>query len=280
MTFSEFFWRVDNWDLTMNLVLILISSIYLLFTGPFSSKISNAEKTTVSQKNYFLLSMIVYYVALGSPLALMAREMFSMHMLQMSLLYIVFPPLFLLGMPGWVFRPLLRIKFLRKIGKFFTKPLIIVFLFNGLLSAYHIPLVFEVIISNRFNHDTAHVILLITALAMWWSIVCPIPKYDRMKPLYKLGYMCANAVLLTPACAIIMFAGEALFPSYSKMSLIFPYLDPVDDQQLGGVIMKIVQEIVYITAIVIIFTRWLKEERAKDELELAEWKKSQKASTV
>jgi len=42
--------------------------------------------------------------------------------------------------------------------------------------------------------------------------------------------------------------------------------------------MKITQEIVYITAIALVFSRWFRVQREQDEKELLEWKKNQLAT--
>jgi putative membrane protein len=248
---------------------VAVGILYFLITGPLARKIKGAEPVSVGKQISFLLGLGIYYFSIGSPLDLMAHELFSMHMLQMSLLYIVMPPLLLVGIPDWMIRPLLKITPLRKIGKFFTKPLIILFVFNLMLSLYHVPYIFDSIMASHALHVISHTILLLGALCAWWPVTCPIPEYDRMKPLHKFVYLIGHSVLLTPACALIIFAGHPLFASYSKMSEMFPIFAPVDDQQLGGVIMKVTQEFAYILAIVYVFIKWMKtrkaEERQEDE---------------
>ncbi|WP_044639802.1 cytochrome c oxidase assembly protein [Risungbinella massiliensis] len=273
--FFQLFWYAENWDLTLNLIFIGISVIYLLATGPFVSKIPGAEVVPVRQKVFFLFAMIIYYTALGSPINLLGHELFSMHMLQMSILFIVLPPFLLLGIPAWMIRPLFRFKALRAVGSFLTKPLVILFVFNGLISLYHIPVAFDAIMESHLYHNVSHFVLLLGALFMWWPVICPVPELDRVKPLHKLGFIFANGILLTPVCALVMFADRPLFELYQEMSTVAPIMPPIDDQQLGGVIMKIVQEIVYISAIGIVLVRWMREQRQQDEQETQEWKETQ-----
>ena len=54
--------------------------------------------------------------------------------------------------------------------------------------------------------------------AMWWPIIAPIPELDRLSPLQKMTYLFADSILLTPACALIIFAGSLMYKS-------FPYTD-------------------------------------------------------
>jgi putative membrane protein len=78
---------------------------------------------------------------------------------------------------------------------------------------------------------------------------------------------------LTPPCAMITFTDSILYPTYSQMSHMLPLMSPLHDQQLGGVIMKVVQEIVYIFAIGLVFVKWIRLEREKDEREQLELEK-------
>lgn len=275
MTSAEFFQLFTytaNWDIRLNLFFILGAVLYLLITGPFAFLVKGSRPVSWKTKMAFMCGWIVYFLAMGSPLSLLAHELFSMHMLQMSLLYIVMPPLLLLGTPAWFLRPLLRFQWLRRMGRFWTRPLVTLFVFNGLISLYHIPIIFDTIMSQMMYHTLSHIVLLVAALCMWWSVTCPIPEVDRVKPLHKLAFIFANGVLLTPACALIMFSDHVLFASYAEMSHIVPIFTPRDDQQLGGVIMKVMQEFVYITAIGLIFVQWIRQQKRKDEDDLKEMK--------
>ena len=262
----------------LNLVFIVIAFLYIMITGPFVRFIPQATPMKGSHRLYFLFGLMIFYFAIGSPLDLLAHSLFSAHMAQMTLLYIVMPPFLLLGIPGWFIRPLLKIKVFHALLTFFTRPLIILFLFNGLLSIYHVPAVFDKIMEDHIYHNVAHSILLITALCMWWPVICPVEELDQVKPLHKLAYIFANGILLTPACALIMFSDEPIYAMYSKMSDLAPIMSPLMDQQTGGVIMKITQEAVYITAIALVFVRWFRVQRAQDEKELLEWKNEQLAT--
>lgn len=275
--FTQQFFYASNWDIGLNLLFLAIAIVYIVVTGPLVKKIPGASKATGVQRLSFLTGLAFFYFAEGSPLALLSHELFSVHMAQMSILYIIVPPLLLLGTPGWFIRPLLKLAIFRSLLHFFTKPLIILFLFNGLLSIYHVPAVFDFIMGNHIYHVISHTVLLLSALCMWWPVICPVKELDTVKPLHKLGFIFANGILLTPACALIMFADTTLYAMYNDLST-FSIMSPLQDQQTGGVIMKITQEVVYITALALIFSRWFSQQRAQDEKELAEWKKSQLAT--
>jgi putative membrane protein len=99
---------------------------------------------------------------------------------------------------------------------------------------------------------------------MWWVIVCPLPEMDRLSELLKVTYIVINGLLLYPACALIIFADDLMYKTYAHAPQITELLSPMDDQQLGGVIMKIMQEGVFVVLLALIFKRWYRRENAKE----------------
>jgi putative membrane protein len=250
------------WNLWLNAGLILLGAIYLIRTrapqpGQTEEAVSSRKKTAL------LLGLLLFNLAVGSPLSFIGHELFSVHMLQQSVLFLAVPPLVLSGLPaGWV-RAVFRWRPVKQAVSFFTHPLVALLVFNGLFSFYHVPFIFDTLMGNPMLHVTSHAVLTAAAFAMWWPVFCPLPEQDRLTPLRKMAYICAAGVLLTPACALIIFADQLLFASYSGVQLI-PLLDPLDDQQLGGVVMKILQEGIYGCVLGVIFFRWVRLVRGRE----------------
>ncbi|MCS1352759.1 cytochrome c oxidase assembly protein [Mechercharimyces sp. CAU 1602] len=262
--FAQFTY-LENWDVVYSLILVVIGIGYLYLVGPY--RVSNGKEVVEGEKKfYFILGLWVYYMAQGSPLAMMGHELFSVHMLQMSLLYLVVPPLILAGLPAWVVRPIVTHRLIKPVFRFFTSPLIALVLFNGFISIYHFPFIFDSVMSSSLLHVISHLLLLLASFAMWWPLLCPIPELDRLSGLQKMGYIFADGVLLTPACAMLIFAGTLLYDSYQG-SHVFPMVETLADQQLGGVIMKIMQEISYGIVLGTVFFQWVAKEKVKNEKE-------------
>ncbi|SMO53114.1 cytochrome c oxidase assembly protein [Melghirimyces algeriensis] len=266
-TIIEMFLYPSNWNIELNLLVLLIACAYLAVVSPFRRRFKEGQPVPVRQISMFLTALMIYYFALGSPLDAIGHELFSMHMLQMTLLYIVMPPILLAGLPSWMVRPFVNWKPVRALIQFLIRPFISMFLFNGMLSLYHLPWVFNQIMESDLLHVVTHVLLMVTALSMWWSIICPVPEMNRLSELKKMGFLYANGMLLTPVCALVIFANEPMYALFMETSELFPVMTPLNDQQTGGVIMKIVQEIVYIAVIGYIFFHWVRKEREKDRAE-------------
>ncbi len=260
----QLFRHPANWNLPGNLLAILVGATYLILVGPLRRLFPGSAPVRPGKKIWFLSGLLLLYFTLGSPMDLLAHELFSFHMLQMSLLYLVLPPFFLQGIPDWMFRSLFHIPGVKPVVSLFTRPVVALFVFNGLLSIYHVPLIFDQIMANEWLHAGAHLLLGITALFFWWPITTPVEELDRLKGWKRLVYIFAGGALLTPACALIIFSDTPMFALYKEGSALAPILSPQQDQQLGGVLMKIIQEISYGVALTYNFFLWVAQERAKD----------------
>ena len=67
----------------------------------------------------FFLSLALLFLIIGTPLAALSHLSFSLHMLQMSLLYFIIPPLILAGIPERLFEKLLKIPIIKRAERIF-----------------------------------------------------------------------------------------------------------------------------------------------------------------
>lgn len=272
------------WSPFYLIFVLALTVLYYVLTGPWRKKFGDFEKPTAKQQWSFYLGMLLLYIVKGSPVDLVSHIMFTGHMIQMALYYLVFPVLMFIGIPEWIWKKIMYAPIIGGILRFFTKPLLAIILFNGLFSLYHLPVVFDYAKANPIVHTTMTTAILFGAFAMWWSVFAPVKELDRLTPIMKIGYIFANGVLLTPACGLIIFADIPLYATYTEtgawvtalslcvpmdvlggLSLsgpeIFSPLSLIDDQQLGGIVMKITQEIVFGAFISTIFFGWFNKER-------------------
>jgi putative membrane protein len=290
MSFDIFGFRA-LWSPYFLAVMILITVLYFMIIGPWRSKFKDSNPVTTKQQILFVVGILALYISKGSPVDLLGHIMFSAHMTQMAVLYLIVPPLLILGIPDWLWKAIIYRPVIKPFLKVFTSPIIALILFNGVFSLYHVPLVFDFVKTDPVYHATMTTIIFFGAMFMWWPLLNTLPDWSSLTGIKKVGYIFANGVLLTPACALIIFATDPLYVTYSEPQAwinalqlcvpadtlsglnltgpeMFNTLPLVEDQQLGGVVMKIIQEIVYGTILAYIFFQWARKERQKDELDL------------
>lgn len=271
-------------------VLLVIAMLFFWVTTKGRMHFQNSEPLTKRQALLFVSAVIILYMIKGSPLDLLGHIMMTYHMLQMAVLYLVVPPLFIKAIPWWIWRPVMTLPVVKPLFSFSSRPLLALILFNGLFSFYHIPLIFDFVKMNEVFHSLYTVMLFFFAVCMWWPLVNEQPGEKGLDGLKKVGYIFANGILLTPACALIIFASAPLYATYSDgtawlkaMELcvpsstlsslqlsgpeLFSNMAVVEDQKTGGIVMKVVQEIVFGVVLAQVFFEWVrKEEKEADKL--------------
>ncbi|WP_064093835.1 cytochrome c oxidase assembly factor CtaG [Rossellomorea aquimaris] len=276
------------WSPFFIITLVFITVVYFLITIKWRDSFKESSKLTRKEASFFLLSMILLYAIKGSPIEVLSGILFSAHMTQMALLYLVFTPLLILGIPNWLWRETIQLPVLRQIFSFMTKPLISLLSFNLLFSIYHIPLVFDHVRTDITLHGIFTFILFVLAVFMWWPLINPAEEDFELSGLKRIGYILGSAVLLTPACGLIIFAENPLYATYydsnqwlKALALcvpvdtlqgltlsgpeLFTSLSTKNDQQLGGVLMKIVQEIVFGVVLFNLFFQWYRKDQEQQE---------------
>ncbi|MED4599922.1 cytochrome c oxidase assembly protein [Paenibacillus validus] len=258
----------ELWSPGLLLLLLVVGVLYTLCVNAWRHRFADSEPVPLKLQLYGWLGLILWYAAEGSPLAYYGHHyFFSVHMFQQSILYLIMPPLLLLGLPGWLMRSAIQGETAKRVVYIMTNPVLALFLFNFIFSVYHIPVVMDWLMTHPTILTLYKAVFLLSAFMLWFPVFCPMPEYSRMSELKRMAYIFINGVLLTPACALIIFAKDPMYAMYSAVPEYHLLLPMLDDQQLGGVIMKIVQEIVYGMALGYTFYRWYRRERKREDEE-------------
>lgn len=214
----------------------------------------------------FAGALVVLYAAEGTPLHLLSEVyLFSAHMVQHLLLALVMPPLVWLGIPPWLAERLWRPRAVRATARVLGHPLVALLTFNLVFSLYHVPAFYQAGLGNPWVHLAEHALLVTTALMMWWPVAAPVPSarlHDGLQVLYLFGQMVAQ----TAVFALVTYADSILYPAYAAAPRI-THLTPLQDQALGGFIMKFGGMLVYLPYLLLALVRWLRAELQRYPLE-------------
>lgn len=189
----EFIWNTPLLIGLLGLAFIYLMTVYRLSKLKFYNK----------QPLFFLLSVFLLYLILGSPFAVISHLSFSLHMIGMSILYFIIPPLFLLGIPQTTLRKSTTIPFLCRLCKWSIPSRLALIVFAGLFFIYHLPFVYNLLSQHSFLHNGYSVLLLLLALSMWWPIVTP-DSNKQLKDRKLKQYVTLSGLLLMPACLILI----------------------------------------------------------------------------
>ena len=220
---------------------------------------------TRMQQVSFVGGTVLLFLALNGPLHdLSDNFLFSAHMIQHLLMTLIVAPLWLMGLPSWGLRPVLRHRAALGTGRFLTNPLVAFAIYNLVFIGWHFPRLYNWALLDHNVHIVQHIMFLGASVLMWWPVVSPVPELDRLQTPVRMLYLFAIGIPMSVVSAIITLAESAMYPWYEAAPRVFASLSAVDDQQLGGLIMWVPGMIVFWIAITIIFFRWSNREQ-RDE---------------
>lgn len=210
-------------------------------------------------------------IALLSPIHALSESLFFMHMTQHEILILVAAPLIVLGKPAMVSLKALpqtaagnlaRIAQAAPIANFWTiasAPLSAWLLHAAALWLWHIPDAFDATLHSNAIHAAQHISFFGSAILFWWAVL-----HTRQRRLsYGLGvlYMFTTAMHSGLLGALLTLSRSVWYPSYIHQNAF--NLTPLEDQQLGGLIMWIPAGLIYVIAGLAFLTGWMREAEAR-----------------
>ncbi len=237
-------------DLAPLAALIVLAAAYI------GSSLSLRQLPTGRQGAGFVAALVVIWLAITGPLDQLIRERsFAAYIFQQMLLVFIVPPLLLLGLPGWMLRPLMLHRLVRPVARVLTRPLVGFLLFSAVFTLIHYPTVCDRVCHVDPFYGNLHAVLLFVGVLLWWPLLSPLPEYPRMTYPMQIMYLFLLMIPMTAVAAPITLANSILYVFYVGGTHPFG-LTPMADQVLGGLIMWVGQGIYIICVFTAIFYRW------------------------
>jgi putative membrane protein len=210
---------------------------------------------------FFSFGVLVLWVGADWPIHDLAeRYLYSAHMVQHLLFTLVAPPLLLAGMPPWLLRLMLRPRPIHRAFGFFTRPLVALIVFNGILLFTHWPAVVDASVGSEGLHFGLHVVLVLSALAMWWPVMSPMPEMPPLSPPGQMLYLFLQSLAPTIPASFLTLGSTLLYPVYGTFPRIWG-ISAHSDQLVAGLIMKLAGGAILWGFITVIFFRWHDREQ-------------------
>ena len=215
----------------------------------------------------FAAGWLSLFVALMSPLDALGDKLFSAHMVQHEILMLVTAPLMVLARPlaawTWAFPQAQRhrighavqARWWSSVWGFITDPLVAWALHAIALWGWHVPQLFEAALDNEGIHALQHASFLGTALLFWWAVLGRDARL-RTGSGAAMAYLFTTMMHTSALGALLTLAPTPWYPHYAETSALFG-LDPVEDQQLGGLVMWVPGGAAYLIAALVIMARLL-----------------------
>lgn len=251
-------WRyqqhLEIWVLIIGLLIAFVYAIRVV--GP--KVVPSGEVISRKQIGTFSLMIFLLLISTDWPLHDIAEEyLYSMHMLQHTLLTYIIPPLALLATPEWLFRLLVGQGRTYRAIRFLTRPVIAAVTYNSVLLITHIPALVNRSAAGGPLHYSLHVLLVASALMLWTPVCGPAKEWRMSYGAMMIYLFCTSLVPSIPA-GWLTFAEGSVYNHYDTPVRVWG-MSVLSDQQLAGGIMKLGGSIfLWAIIITIFFTRFMK----------------------
>ena len=258
---------VRSADLELWLVSLLLATAGLYASGVRRLWLAAGSNHGVTRYRItaFAAGCTVLALALVPPLDPMGAQLFSAHMLQHELLMLVAAPLLVAGSPLAVWAWALPLRWRRSIAVFthsractvvwtaLTAPLAAWILHAAAIWLWHLPGLFTAALEHEGIHVLQHFSFLFSALVFWWATIRRTSSAGTAAGVF---YLFTTMVHTGALGALLVFAPSVWYSVYGSAPLQWG-LQPLEDQQLGGLIMWIPGGLVYAGAAIALMARWL-----------------------
>ncbi len=255
------------------IALILLGGYAVRVIGPKAVR-DGLPIVTRRQVRWFVGGIAVLWLASDWPVHDIAEErLYSVHMAQHLLLSYVAAPLFLLATPTWLAR--LVVGGSRAL-RFLARPVVAGVLYNAVIVFTHWQNVVNGSVDNAAAHYGLHVLVVASSLLMWLPVCGPVPELRLSLP-GQMVYLFTMSIVPTVPAAWLTFAEGAVYSAYDIPERLWG-LSVTDDQQIAGLLMKLVAGIYLWCLIVVLFFKWAarneaatKAGRTLSEREILTW---------
>lgn len=256
-----------HWHTEPALLIGILSIVwlYLILVGPYRFKAAPEEPFPRREATWFFLGVASFYGAVGSPLDAMGEAfLFSAHMVQHNILMYITAVLTILALPAWLVDGWLEKSplFLR-LARLFFHPAVAGTCFTFVFCIWHFPVLYEAALHDKVLHMLEHLTMYISSVQMLWPLLSRSRLVPRINWGMQILYVFVLMVAQIPLFAILTFSPEVLYPTYELAPRISP-LDPMGDQVLGGLLMKIANMILSLILVGRAFYCWSCESSGMD----------------
>jgi len=147
-----------------------------------------------------------------------------------------------------------------------VNPLASLVIYTGLLAATHVPAIVDAMMPTQWGSAVVDLAWLVGGIALWWPALHPDTEL-RLNPPLRMGYLFASTLAPTVPAALLIFGDYPYYGIYELAPRAFG-LSAQQDQQLAGLIMKVIGDPLIWFSTAFIFFRWqarLEREQREEE---------------
>jgi cytochrome c oxidase assembly factor CtaG len=255
-------WTLDPWVIGL---LLVSAALYAVGIARLWRRAGRGHGIRTGQAACFAAGWTALAAAVVSPLHALGERLFAAHMVEHVVLMMVGAPLVALARPLaaflWALPPRWRAgvaapfasRPVTALWRVATSPLAATLLQAAALWAWHAPRLFEAAVTDEAMHRLQHASFLVTALLFWWSLAGARTSQRCGAAVFYLFITALHSGLLG---ALLTLSPRPWYPQQSADAAAYG-LTPLEDQQLGGLVMWVPAGLIYAGAALAFAGAWI-----------------------
>jgi putative membrane protein len=225
--------------------------------------------TTRRQAVWWYASVATIFVFAEWPIhALAEHYSYGIHMLEHEVFVFVAAPMMLLGTPDWLVRWAVVERPWCGAVRFSSQPFVAGSFYTLVLFLTHWPAIVNETTHNEPFHFLMHLVLYLSALALWMPVVNRLPEFARLGRAATLLYLFVTSIPATLPTIMLIFSTHVLYTAYSGGPEYLGWGFKTDQEIAGAIMGAGVTLEIWILAAYHFFGWWAEEQR-EDEAERA-----------
>lgn len=223
---------------------------------------SGTPAVTSSQRRWFAFGVVLLWIAADWPVHdIGERYLYFVHMSQHLVLTLVVPAVMLLALPEWLGRLVIGRGRVEQVVRRLARPVPAGALFSGMTLLTHWQLLVNTASENGLFHYGVHTAMVASALLFWIPVCGPFPELRISEPA-KMIYLFVASIVPTVPGAWLTFADGAVYSVYDIPTRLWG-ISVTSDQQVAGLLMKLVGGTYLWVLIAVVFFRWASRQEAE-----------------
>ena len=255
-----------------SVALIVSAGLYITGTIRLWRSAGRGHGISLGSAAAFSGGWLSLVISLIGPFHELSESLFSAHMTQHEILMLISAPLIVLGRPQiaavWALPRSRRSAVAAVINadqfdtawRFISGSFVAFLIHAAALWIWHIPALFDATLESDWVHALQHASFFGTALLFWWAMINS--SIDWKSSFIGVLFLFLTSLHSGILGALLTFTHQIWYPVYLNSTGAYG-LTPLEDQQLGGLIMWVPAGLVYIGAGLTMFARLLSESEKR-----------------
>ncbi len=208
----------------------------------------------------YVLGVGLLWMAADWPVGpLGAGYLVSVHTVQYLTFAMIAPPLLIYGTSPWVLRGVLRSRAVWSLLRALTRPLPAFLVFNTVMLATHLPAMVDGLSGSQGGSFLIHMAWLGSGIVFWWVVLGPLPELGPLPYPGRILFLVLNVFIPTVPASFLTFADYPIYGLY-ELAPSVGAITARTDQQLAGLMMKLVGGFIIFGTASVLFFRWFQRE--------------------